>query len=189
VQRDWIEKRMSSFLDGIPLWIKPNHFSYLRIVLAIPVCYFLFWRQEFVAALFLYIIACITDFFDGALARKRNCCTAFGKRLDPVADKILNCLIFLGCIYFAISVWSTFKWILKMNIGVDILTTVAAITIILWKGDCNGANRFGKAKFGFQCVGVILLIFQCMWPAFITLSLAALLGIMSARGYLLACRR
>ncbi len=53
------------------------------------------------AALFLYTLGCITDWFDGYLARKMKIESAFGKFLDPIADKIfvitvILCLVATG---------------------------------------------------------------------------------------------
>jgi CDP-diacylglycerol--glycerol-3-phosphate 3-phosphatidyltransferase len=47
-------------------------------------------------ALVLFVIACITDFFDGWLARKLNATSTWGVILDPIGDKILICGAILG---------------------------------------------------------------------------------------------
>jgi CDP-diacylglycerol--glycerol-3-phosphate 3-phosphatidyltransferase len=47
-------------------------------------------------ALILFVIACVTDFFDGWLARKLNATSAWGVILDPIGDKILICGAILG---------------------------------------------------------------------------------------------
>ena len=70
----------------------PNVLTYLRIlaVPAVVLCLFLipgdagrWW------ALAVYVAACITDWLDGFLARRMNLNSAFGKMLDPIADKLL----------------------------------------------------------------------------------------------------
>lgn len=69
----------------------PNILTLSRIV-AIPVIIFLFLTGNPVAQWFafaLYVIAAITDFFDGALARRMNAVSPLGRMLDPIADKLL----------------------------------------------------------------------------------------------------
>lgn len=69
----------------------PNQLTVLRIIL-IPIFIIAFylpvaWKYELTTAIF--IVAAITDYFDGYLARRWNQYTAFGAFLDPVADKLL----------------------------------------------------------------------------------------------------
>jgi CDP-diacylglycerol--glycerol-3-phosphate 3-phosphatidyltransferase/cardiolipin synthase len=79
----------------------PNLLTYGRI-LAIPaVVALLFWpREDWVRwiALAIYIIAAITDYFDGYLARAWHQQSASGRMLDPLADKLLiaSCLLMLA---------------------------------------------------------------------------------------------
>ena len=70
----------------------PNKITISRIIM-IPVFAVLFYLTvlpyNFVISAGIFALASFTDFLDGAIARKRNLVTAFGKFLDPLADKIL----------------------------------------------------------------------------------------------------
>lgn len=77
----------------------PNKLSFLRICL-VPIMMF-FYMASFipygkVIAVVLFIVASLTDLFDGKIARKRGLVTDLGKLLDPIADKMLyTCAFFL----------------------------------------------------------------------------------------------
>jgi cardiolipin synthase (CMP-forming) len=89
------------------VWNLPNILTYGRI-LAVPlVAGLLLWTDRAAVltglgveaarwvALGIYIVAAITDFFDGYLARKWQQQSALGKMLDPIADKVLVAVILL----------------------------------------------------------------------------------------------
>jgi cardiolipin synthase (CMP-forming) len=89
------------------VWNVPNILTYGRIVAVPLVAGLLLWndRAEAVTglgieaarwvALGIYIIAAITDFFDGYLARKWQQQSSLGKMLDPIADKVLVAIVLL----------------------------------------------------------------------------------------------
>ena len=72
----------------------PNRLTILRVVMIPLFVVAMLWEtlpyHEYIA-LALFVGACITDFFDGYLARKYNQITTFGKFMDPLADKLLVC--------------------------------------------------------------------------------------------------
>lgn len=73
------------------LWNVPNILTLLRIIL-IPVfilAYYLPFRWANEAALTLFVLAALTDWLDGYLARRLNQSSRFGAFLDPVADKLM----------------------------------------------------------------------------------------------------
>ena len=89
------------------VWNLPNILTYGRI-LAVPlVAGLLLWTDKAHTvtglgveaarwvALGIYVVAAITDFFDGYLARKWQQQSALGKMLDPIADKVLVAVILL----------------------------------------------------------------------------------------------
>lgn len=65
-----------------------NKITVLRIFL-IPVFLLLAYGEHRVAALLVYLIACLSDFADGYIARHYHQITNFGKFMDPLADKML----------------------------------------------------------------------------------------------------
>jgi len=76
----------------------PNQLTILRIILT-PVFLYLFLQEEpFLKqlALIIYVLAAITDWYDGWLARKFNYITNWGKFLDPLADKVLTSAAFFA---------------------------------------------------------------------------------------------
>ena len=70
-----------------------NRLTILRVAMIPVFVLFMLWKtpySDYLAAA-VFILACITDFFDGYLARKYNQVTTFGKFMDPLADKVLVC--------------------------------------------------------------------------------------------------
>jgi cardiolipin synthase len=79
----------------------PNLLTYGRVVAVPVVATLLFWPQEDWArwsALGVFVVAAITDFFDGYLARAWSQQSSLGRMLDPIADKLLVaiCLLMLA---------------------------------------------------------------------------------------------
>ena len=82
---------------GSKVWTLPNLLTYGRI-LAVPlVAGLLMWDGDQFRwlALGIYIVAAVTDFFDGYLARKWQQQSALGRMLDPIADKVLVAVVLL----------------------------------------------------------------------------------------------
>jgi len=84
--------------------VLPNQLTTLRIILT-PVFLILFLSEDPLhkqISLAVYIIASITDWYDGWLARKYNYFTAWGKFMDPLADKILTSTAFAAFVYIEV---------------------------------------------------------------------------------------
>ena len=75
----------------------PNILTLLRIALIpfIAILLFIPYAWAAWAALVLYILACVSDWLDGFLARRMNVSSAFGRFLDPIADKLLIAILLL----------------------------------------------------------------------------------------------
>lgn len=130
----------------------PNILTMLRVV-AVP--FFVFFTlisgfEDYSVAFIIFIVASLTDFFDGYLARKWNVVSSFGKLMDPLADKLLvfSALIFLlkeGLVPY----WSVVV-IVGREFAVSGLRSLAAE-----RGLIIAAGISGKIKTVFQMLAII----------------------------------
>lgn len=100
----------------------PNQLTILRIILS-PVFLFFFlseliWMKQVSVA--IYIIAVLSDWYDGWLARKFNYITSWGKFWDPLADKILTSVAFIGFAIVDLLPW----WMVIIIVGRDMIITL-----------------------------------------------------------------
>ncbi|MDD2959424.1 MAG: CDP-alcohol phosphatidyltransferase family protein [Lachnospiraceae bacterium] len=72
----------------------PNLMGYFRILL-LPFIGWAIWKEHYWTKIILLSVSALTDFLDGKIARKFNQVTELGKMLDPVADKLTLCILFL----------------------------------------------------------------------------------------------
>ena len=111
-------------------------------------------------ALALFIIASVTDFLDGYIARKYNQVSDFGKFLDPLADKLLT--LAAMCMFCE---WGTFPaWALMLVLTREF--AVSGLRMVAGpKGKVIAAGWSGKIKTASTMVGL------CAWMAFPTVGL------------------
>jgi len=133
----------------------PNILTLLRIIM-IPIFYVVFFSDITNSSLFaalIFIVASLTDWFDGFLARKWSLVTNFGKIMDPLADKLLV-MTALGCLLtsFRIPAWAVIV-ILAREMAITGLRIIAAS-----EGVVVAADMLGKFKTVFQMVAIILLL-------------------------------
>lgn len=103
----------------------------------------------------IFMIASLTDFLDGYLARKYNLVTDLGKVMDAIADKVLvNGVLIVLAVDGYISVVVPVV-IVSRDIFVDSIKMVAG-----QKSGAVGASKAGKFKTAFMLVGITLLFFQ-----------------------------
>jgi len=133
----------------------PNKLTISRIIMTVfflialfsdfPFCYTL--------ALVLFVIASITDFLDGSLARKHGLITDFGKLMDPLADKILICSAFIGFIQLG---WMP-AWIVVIIVARELAITGLRL-LAASKNQILAAERQGKNKTITQITAIISLL-------------------------------
>ena len=133
----------------------PNKLTLLRICL-IPVFVILMLSQVsnfFLISCIIFIIASITDFLDGKIARKYNLVTDVGKFMDPLADKLLVLAALICMIeYELVASWMVII-IVARELTVSILRAIAADN-----GKVIAASGGGKIKTTSQMIAIILLL-------------------------------
>ncbi len=134
----------------------PNLLSLLRIVLVPLFLYFIFIPtvQHRMWALLVFIVAAITDFFDGWLARKLHQESEMGKFLDPLADKFLVIAALIAFLFLDPLIP---LWMIVIIIARDILITLMRYLAIK-KGASLRTSSFGKVKTAFQMISIIVII-------------------------------
>ena len=133
----------------------------------------------------MFLIASLTDYLDGHLARKYNLVTDLGKVMDSIADKILvNGVLIILAVEGYISVIIPVI-IVSRDIIVDSIKMVAG-----QKNGAVGASMAGKVKTTFMLIGITLLFFYNLpfslfnfYPAQVIIIIATFLSIISGTQY------
>ena len=138
----------------------PNQLTLLRLAMTVVLAAVLQteWKFACTAGLLLFGIASLTDYFDGAIARRHNLITDFGTLMDPLVDKILTAaaLICLAAIDYqdhpAIPAWVAIVIISREFLITGLRQLAAA------KGFVLPADRFGKHKTIWQIITILYFL-------------------------------
>ena len=173
----------------------PNALTILRIII-IPIIILSFYFDDRIFAhrlsATLFVLASITDFFDGYIARKYNFHSNFGRMLDPIADKLL-----VGCI-------------LIMLVKLDKANEIPCLLILAREFLISGlreflaelrvsvpVSRIAKFKTAIQMIALAILLLGTKGSGYkylddighFTLWIAAILTIITGYSYYMASRR
>lgn len=147
----------------------PNKLTMLRVFL-IPIIVVLFLLREvigdntFIFMGVLFVIASVTDFFDGYIARKQNIVTTFGKFMDPLADKllVLSALVMFSTYYTenfntSLTMWMPF-WVVIIVIARELIVTSIRL-VAVGEGIILHASVWGKYKTAVTMVTLVFYFF------------------------------
>ncbi|HDP67866.1 MAG TPA: CDP-diacylglycerol--glycerol-3-phosphate 3-phosphatidyltransferase [Candidatus Marinimicrobia bacterium] len=152
------------------IFTRANFVTTTRIILTPLFLYFLFRGREYfeIFALIIFIVASVTDAYDGYIARKYREETSLGKFLDPLADKVLMSAAFISFVIMdLIPLWMVILVILRDFIvtGIRILMSSQNTTMV--------TRSSAKAKTGTQigvvCIILVYIITQ-RWKIFLGIS-------------------
>lgn len=141
----------------------PNKITLARIAL-IPIFTVIFFldayiqHARFISAM-IFLLAAMTDFLDGFIARKNNQVTTLGKFLDPIADKLVVTVAMLLIIFddpyhdFLIYIVICTMLVLSRELIISTFRTVAAVNNTIM-----AADKWGKAKTVAQFAAIPILM-------------------------------
>lgn len=172
-----------TLLPLFPAWVRPNHLTILRFLLAPFVLWFLM-EERYAVGVPLFFVTALTDALDGSLARVRGQITPWGTFYDPVADKLL-----IGSVVL-LTVTKHLGW------GFALLIISMELLIVLGgvfnrrRGRPLSANAFGKTKMFLEVMGVLALLLSVWfgidaleWVSIGTLCLALGFAVLSLLSY------
>src|SRR5947199_4638814 len=111
------------------------------------------WIYGHTAALIIFLLAGISDFVDGEIARRYGTVTNFGKLMDPLVDKIMMAAAFISLVPLkAVPAWAATTVVAR-----DFLITGLRLMASA-KGRVLPADRLGKQKTSWQIITVIFFL-------------------------------
>ena len=149
-------------------WNLPNSLTVFRIaIIPVLVIMYLFgnWpmRQEWLTIVF--VVAAITDWLDGYLARRMNLSSPFGAFLDPVADKLIvsTALVLLVSDMAVLDrVFSSALFIISVAVIIGREIVISALREVMAdmgkRGDV-AVDKTGKYKTAFQLISISMLLY------------------------------
>jgi CDP-diacylglycerol---glycerol-3-phosphate 3-phosphatidyltransferase len=158
-----------------------NQLTLVRLVAVIPVMaalYLQFPGNRAVATV-VYVLAILTDYLDGILARRSGKVTAFGKLMDSVADKAL-----ISTMFFAlVAEGSMAAWMAAVMVVREFAVTGLRM-VALEAEEVIAANRWGKAKMVAQSAAVFVLLVGYFQVGYWAMLVATVLTLLSGWSYL-----
>lgn len=130
----------------------PNIISILRIVLVVPIAYFL-WNQDYLIALVLFLIGGLSDGLDGFLARRYKWETDLGVILDPMGDKLMMLTAYLLLGWDGLLAW----WLVSLVLFRDIIIVLGTLLYRKFIGEAKLKPLFiSKLNTVFQILLVLI---------------------------------
>ena len=143
----------------------PNILTISRI-LVIPVIFLSLYVNSFAWTMFigiLFVAAAVTDYFDGYLARCRNQTSAFGRLLDPIADKLLVASASVVILVKPDMIWTKLSYI---PVFVILCREILVSGLREFLREVNvglPVTRLAKWKTGFQMTALAMMLFNGLW--------------------------
>jgi len=169
-------------------WNIANALTILRIALVPVFGWFLLYdggelTSYRLLAAAVFVVATATDRMDGDIARARGLVTDFGKVSDPIADKALMGMAFVGLSIIDLLPWWVTVLVLVREIG------ITALRFMVIRHGVIPASRGGKVKTALQAVAILLYVLPFGGPwhaiAVVVMALAVIVTVATGADYVL----
>jgi CDP-diacylglycerol---glycerol-3-phosphate 3-phosphatidyltransferase len=133
----------------------PNQLTLARLVVTLPFVAALSvdWRGTKTFALCLFLLASLTDYADGVIARRYNLVTVFGQLMDPLVDKVMTMAAFI-CL---VALHDIPAWVVIVIASREFLITGLRL-IAQARGRTLPAEKLGKHKTAWQIATIIYFL-------------------------------
>ena len=165
--------------------------TFLRILLIFPIIFFtnIATFQANLIALALFIVAALTDYLDGYIARKTNSETNFGSLMDLLADKILVCIVLIWLIKFNNSLLFIIPVLIIVTREI-VISSLRQFIVEIQSKNTMQVSLIGKSKTTIQLIATALVIISpdfgayFYWLAILILWIASLMSLLSFYSYI-----
>ena len=170
-----------------------SYITLVRMLLIVPIIY-LANVSEVHLAFFLFIIAGLTDYIDGYVARKTETTTSLGALLDLLADKLLVCLVLIWCVFLSNTVMLIIPAIIIISREL-IISSIRQFLVEKTGENPIKVTYVAKSKTTIQMIAISFLILSPemgLWFNNITILLiwiAALISIYTLYNYFYSYRK
>lgn len=161
-------------------WNLANFLTLMRLPLAAVGAYFLWQKEHVFVAIGFMAAASLTDVLDGIAARALNQVTDFGKKFDPIADKIA----IAGVGVILVLKYGVPWWIFAVAVGRDVAIVLAAAFVIKRRKIVLPANFWGKAAALVMVLyGIAAVLAPASWITVVLLWVVVASVIVSSASY------
>ncbi len=132
----------------------PNQLTAARFFLAVILFVLIALEGYWIACTAVFVVAAVTDWLDGYLARKQGISSTLGRILDPLVDKVLIC----GAFVFLLPVKDSglVPWMVTVVVARELVIT-SLRSFLENRGATFGADWLGKLKMGLQCAALMAI--------------------------------
>ncbi len=173
-------------------WLTANHLTTLRVVL-VPFIYagMVFGENNKLILLLtwlIFFIACLTDYWDGVIARHQGKVTKIGRLLDPVADKILICSLLILLVEMGRAPAYLTVILIGRELIINGLRSIAAAEGVVISASSGGKSKTITQMFavGFLIIHYNTIGLPCHEIGIILLWIATLISLWSGYKYILS---